>query len=116
MEYLLLIYRNEAEFAAWPKAKWDEMIAGMAAFSKDIQASGHYRGGDPLKPAQTATTVRLRGGKALKTAGPFAETREQLTGYYKIAAASLDEATEIAARMPVAPYAAIEVREVLVLK
>ncbi len=83
-------------------------------FTNDIKASGHYRAGDALQPVSTATTVRIRNGKTTKTDGPFAETREQLGGYYLIEAKDLDEATAIAAKIPSAKLGSIEVRPIIV--
>jgi hypothetical protein len=82
-------------------------------FTEDIKKSGHYVGGDPLQPTGSATTVRVRDGKTTTTDGPFAETREQLGGYYKIEARDLDEAAKIAARIPGARMGSIEVRPIM---
>jgi len=82
-------------------------------FTNAIKASGHYVGGNPLQPTHTATTVRVRDGKSSTTDGPFAETREQLGGYYLVEAKDLDEATKIAARIPGARLGSIEVRPVM---
>ena len=112
MQYLLLIYANEAQTAAMPESDLAGMMAGYAEFTKSIVQSGHFKAGDRLRPVATATTVRVRDGKALVTDGPFAETREQLGGYYLVEAADLDEATAIAARIPGAQHGSIEVRPV----
>jgi hypothetical protein len=95
MEYLLLIYSNEAEF------------------TQSIQTSENFRAGKRLQPVSTATTVRVRDGKPLTTDGPFAETREQLGGFYLIEAKDLDEALAIAKRIPGARVGSIEVRPIV---
>jgi hypothetical protein len=82
-------------------------------FTEDIRKSGHYVGGNPLQPTSTATTVRVRDGKSVSTDGPFAETREQLGGYYLVEARDLDEATALAARIPGARMGSIEVRPIM---
>ena len=85
------------------------------AFTKEIRASGHYLGGNDLQPVKNATTVRLRNGQLATTDGPFAETKEQLGGYYLVEAKDLDEATKLAARIPGAQVGSIEVRPVMQL-
>ena len=98
MEYLLLIYDNEADIAKMSKAETGAMYQELWAFTQSIQQSGNYRAGQQLQPVATATTVRVRNGKRLVTDGPFAETREQLGGFYLIEAKDLDEALAIAER------------------
>ena len=112
MNYLLLIYSNEAEFMALGEAGLKKMSDEYMEFTKSIVKAGHFKAGDRLKPASTASTVRIRNGKTAITDGPFAETREQLGGYYLIEAKNLDEATAIAARIPGAKLGSIEVRPV----
>jgi hypothetical protein len=114
MQYLLLIYDPEKEWEAMSEAERNQLFGEYMTFTSDIKASGHYRGGDALQPIHTATTVRVRDGKTSTTDGPFAETREQLGGYYLIEAKDLDEATRIAARIPSARIGSIEVRPVMV--
>jgi hypothetical protein len=114
MQYLLLIYDNEAETKARGAAALGAMHAEYGTFTKEIIQAGNFKAGDALKPVATATTVRVRGGKRLTTDGPFAETREQLAGYYLVEAKDLDEATGIAARIPSAKTGSIEVRPVAV--
>jgi hypothetical protein len=114
MQYLLLIYQNEAE-----AAKLDARITGKVTeeygvFTRSIIEAGNFKAGDRLRPVSTATTVRVRDGKTLTTDGPFAETHEQLGGYYLIEAKDLDTALTIAARMPGAKYGAVEVRPIWV--
>ena len=112
MQYLLLIYENEAEAAGRSPEDRKQFMAEYGEFTQGIIKSGNFKGGDPLMPVSTATTVRVRGGKQLVTDGPFAETREQLGGYYLIEAKDLDEARAIAARIPSARSGSIEVRPV----
>jgi hypothetical protein len=112
MQYLLLIYKDDAKWADMPADDQRRLYAEYIEFTKGIRTSGHYRGGDALQPTHTATSVRVRDGKTTATDGPFAETREQLGGYYLIEAKDLDEATAIAARVPTAKIGTIEVRPV----
>ena len=110
MQYLLLIYQNEAEMEKAGEAATKAMHADYMSFTQSIVQAGHFKAGDALQRTSTATTVRVRGGKTLTTDGPFAETREQLGGYYLIEADSLDEALEWAAKIPAASTGSIEVR------
>ena len=112
MQYLLLIYDNEKEFDALPEATQGKVLEEYGRFSKSIVGSGHHVGSNRLEPITTATTVRVRNGKTTMTDGPFAETREQLGGYYLIEAKDLDEALQIAARIPSAQFGSIEVRPI----
>jgi hypothetical protein len=112
MNYLLLIYSNEAQFGALPQSELKNITDEYAEFTKSIVQAGQFKAGDRLKPVSSASTVRVRNGKAAITDGPFAESREQLGGYYLIEAKNLDEATAIAARIPGARYGSIEVRPV----
>ncbi|HEX3865492.1 MAG TPA: YciI family protein [Gemmatimonadaceae bacterium] len=112
MQYLLLIYSNESNWAKQSDADTNAMMGEYMTFTENIAKSGHYKGGNRLHPTKSATTVRIRDGKRQTTDGPFAETREQLGGYYLIDAKDLDEATDIAARMPGARVGSIEVRPV----
>lgn len=114
MQYLLLIYDNEAEAAARNATGANAMIAEYRAFTQGIIQGGQFKAGDALQSTATATTVRVRDGKTMTTDGPFAETREQLGGYYLIEAKDLDEATAIAARVPSARTGSIEVRPIMV--
>ncbi|TMQ03315.1 MAG: YciI family protein [Deltaproteobacteria bacterium] len=113
MQYLLLIYESEKNWDAMSEAERNKIFTEYMTFTNDIKTSGHLRAGDALQPTRTATTVRVRDGKASTTDGPFAETREQLGGYYLIEAKDLDEATRIAARIPSARYGSIEVRPIM---
>ena len=114
MQYLLLIYRSEAELGKMTAADRKEMSADYGAFTQSIVQSGHFKAGDGLQPSTTATTVRVRDGKMLTTDGPFAETREQLAGYYLVEARDLDTALGLAARIPGAKTGSIEVRPVMI--
>ena len=114
MQYLLMIYRSEAELGKMDVAARKEMTAEYGAFTQSIIQSGLFKAGDGLQPSSTATTVRVRDGKIMTTDGPFAETREQLGGYYLVEAKDLDTALGIAARIPGAKTGSIEVRPVMV--
>jgi hypothetical protein len=114
MQYLLLIYQNEAEVDAASEAATKAMHDEYRTFTQSIIQTGHFKAGDALKRTPTATTVRVRNGKTMTTDGPFAETREQLAGYYLIEAKDLDDAIAIAARVPSAKIGSIEVRPVMV--
>ncbi|SDS89141.1 YciI family protein [Bradyrhizobium canariense] len=114
MQYLLMIYRNEAELGKMDAAARQKLTAEYGVFTQSIIQSGHFKAGDGLQPTSTATTVRVREGKTLTTDGPFAETREQLGGYYLVEAKDLDTALGIAARIPGAKTGSIEVRPVMV--
>ena len=114
MQYMLLIYDNEAEMLANRTGSGEVMMKEYRELTDSIQKSGHMKAGDALQPTSTATCVRIRNGKTLTTDGPFAETKEQLGGYYLIEAKDLDEATKIAARIPSAKSGTIEVRPVRV--
>jgi hypothetical protein len=110
MKYMLLICDDEKEWGALSEAERQKIYAEYRQFSQQIQASGHYVSGSQLYPTSAATSVRVRDGKRLVTDGPFAETREQIGGYYLITAKDLDEAIAIAARIPSARMGTIEVR------
>jgi len=113
MEYLLLIYDNEADFDKMSPSEQGAMLAEFGRFTQGIQQSGNFRAGKQLQPVATATTVRVRDGKRTVTDGPFAETREQLGGLYLIEAKDLDEALAIAERIPAARVGSIEVRPIV---
>ena len=114
MQYLLMIYSNDVEYAARPQ---DEVAATMAeygTFTQGIIQNGNYKGGEPLRPAAMATTVRVRDGKTLTTDGPFVEIKEAVGGYLQFEADDLDAAIELAARIPAARLGgAIEVRPIV---
>jgi hypothetical protein len=113
MQYLLLIYDDEKLWADMPKEEGDKMFAEYMSFTGDIQKSGHHLGGEALQPVNTATCVRIRNGKQMVTDGPFAETKEQLGGYYLVEAKDLDEAIALAARIPSVRVGTIEVRPIM---
>jgi hypothetical protein len=111
--YLLAIYENEKFWETQPKAVQDQTIGEYFAFSESIKKSGNFVAGEALQPISTATTVRVKDGKRLTTDGPFAETKEQLGGFYLVTAKNLDEAIAIASRIPAARTGSIEVRPVV---
>ena len=112
MKYLCLIYDEEQKLGQMSKSDADAFMGEYFAFTEDIRKSGHYLAGEALKPVQTATSVRLRNGKMSTTDGPFAETKEQLGGFYMVEAKDLNEAIQIAARIPSAKTGTVEVRPV----
>jgi len=115
MKYLCLIYSDETLWPKLPPADAEKMMAEYMAFTADIQRSGHYLGGNRLQPTHSATTVRIRNGKLSTTDGPFAETKEQLGGYYLLEARDLNEAIQLASRIPGARVGSIEVRPIFEL-
>jgi hypothetical protein len=112
MQYMLLIYANEAEYNQRAAEANGKITQEYMKFTEEIKKSGHFKLGDRLEAVGTATTVRVRDGKVLTTDGPFAETREQLGGYYIVEAKDLDEAVGIATRIPGARLGSIEVRPI----
>jgi hypothetical protein len=113
MRYLCLIYDEEKKLAAMSQSESDAFMGEYFAFTDGIRKSGHYIGGEALQSVQTATTVRSRNGKISATDGPFAETKEQLGGYYLINAKDLNEAIQVAAKIPSARLGSVEVRPVM---
>jgi len=113
MKYLCLIYDTEANRASYSKEQGDAMHSEYMAFTQDILKSGHMLGGEALQPTQTATTVRVRNGKMSTTDGPFAETKEQLGGFYLVEAKDLNDAIQVASRIPGAKCGSVEVRPIL---
>ena len=113
MQYLLLIYNVESQWASMSEVESGKMKQEYGTFTQEIIASGNFKGGNQLYPTSKATTVRVKDGKKLMTDGPFAETKEQLGGYYLIEATNLDQATAIAARIPGARSGSIEVRPIV---
>ena len=113
MRYTLLIYEEEANWAAFSDEDRGKLLQEYFDFHTWVNERGAFVAGEPLTPVSTATTVRVRDGQTLTTDGPFAETKEQLGGFYLIEAADLDEALEIAAKVPSARLGSIEVRPVL---
>ena len=116
MKYLCLIYDEEKRWATMSKSESDAFMGEYGAFTEGIRKSGHYVGGDALQPVHTATTVRVRNGKMSTTDGPFAETKEQLGGFYLINARDLNDAIQVASRIPSAKTGSIEVRPIRVFE
>lgn len=110
MKYMLLVYLDEQ---ALSDSEREQCYVESAQLTQDLNTTGNYLHASPLHPVATATSVRMRGGKRLVTDGPFAETREQLGGFYLIEANDLDEAIAIAERVPPAKYGTVEIRPVL---
>jgi hypothetical protein len=113
MRYLCLIYDEEKKLNDMPKNEADQFMGEYFAFTEGIKQSGHYIGGEALQPVQTATTVRVRNGKVSTTDGPFAETKEQLGGYYLINARDLNDAIQVASKIPSARIGTVEVRPIM---
>lgn len=113
MRYMLLIYGDEKLNPASDSADAQDMMPAYAAFTDDVQKAGVLRGGDALQPIATATSVRVRDGKRLTTDGPFAETKEQLGGFYILDCKDSDEAAAWAARIPGAKNGTVEVRPIM---
>jgi hypothetical protein len=112
MKYLCLIYDEEKKWQTMSREDGEALMQEYFTFTKDIQQSGHYLGGNDLQPVKSATTVRVRNGRMSTTDGPFAETKEQLGGYYLIEAKDLNEAIQVAARIPSSKLGSIEVRPI----
>jgi hypothetical protein len=112
MKYILLIYSDEN---AWTESEREQCYTESLQLTQELQANGQFLGASPLHSVSTATSVRVRDGKKLVTDGPFAETREQLGGYFLIDAQDLDEAIAIAARIPSASKGTVEIRPILEL-
>ena len=112
MQYVLLIYVGEDVTAGLSSEERATYFQGYAGFEGDVQQRGIKTGGQPLQPVSTATTIRIRDGDTMITDGPFAETKEQLAGFYVLECENLDEAIALAGKMPDAQYGAIEIRPV----
>ena len=113
MQYALLIYDNEKAWATMSDEERNALYGEYFAYTNDLRASGAYVDGNPLQPTADATTVRVRNGESVVTDGPFAETKEQLGGYYIVETSSVDEALQWAAKIPGARIGSIEVRPVM---
>ncbi|WP_044237761.1 YciI family protein [Chondromyces apiculatus] len=113
MQYMILIYDDESVWASMPEAQSQQLFGEYRAYTEEMTKAGVLRGGDALKPVSTATTVRVREGKTLTTDGPFAETKEQLGGYYIVEVPDLEAALKWAAKCPSAAIGSIEVRPVM---
>lgn len=114
MQYLCLIFEAETIANARTDEQNGALYGAYSVFSEDIEKSGQYVGGNALMPTDTATTVRVRDGETLISDGPFAETKEQLGGYYLLECANLDEAIASAAKIPSAKDGCVEVRPIMV--
>ena len=112
MRYLCLIYSDESMWQKAPKSDLDKMMSEYKAFGDGIKKSGHYVGGARLEPTHAATSIRIRNGKTSTTDGPFAETKEQLGGFYLIEGRDLNDAIQVASRIPGAKVGTIEVRPI----
>jgi hypothetical protein len=113
MQYLLLIYDTEADWTKLSQADQANIYKEYGELTQSITQSGHFKAGQQLQPISTATTVRVRDKKRVVTDGPFAETKEQLGGFYMIEAKDLDDAIAVAARIPSARFGSIEVRPIV---
>ena len=113
MKYLCLIYEEEKVWPTIPKAEAEKIYGEYFAFGDSIKKSGHYVGANALQPTPTATSVRIRNGKVSTTDGPFAETKEQLGGYYLLEAKDLNDAIQVASRIPSARWGTVEVRPIM---
>ena len=113
MKYLCLIYDDETKVGSMPQDTADAFMQEYFSFTDAIRQSGHYLGGNALQPVSTATTVRVRNGRTSATDGPFAETKEQLGGFYLIEARDLNDAIQVAARIPSARLGCVEVRPIM---
>ncbi len=113
MKYLCLIYADETVWERRPSDEQEKIRGEYIAFADGIKRSGQFLGSNRLAPTQAATTVRLRDGRVSTTDGPFAETKEHLGGYFLIEARDLNEAIQIAARIPAARHGSVEVRPVV---
>jgi hypothetical protein len=116
MKYLCLIYYEEQKLNALPKRELDALIDEALAYDEVLRKSGHYLVSDALQSVQTATTLRVRNGKVSMTDGPFAETKEQLGGFILIDARDLDDAIQVASKIPPARLGSVEVRPISELK
>ncbi|MCP1674861.1 hypothetical protein J2T57_001999 [Natronocella acetinitrilica] len=110
MKYVALVYYQESIINAMSEQEWHDLNQECVAGVERLSAEGHYLGGQPLQPTETATTVRVRDDEVIVSDGPFAETKEQLAGFYLLEAANLDEALKLARRIPPARFGTIEVR------
>ena len=113
MRYLCLIYDEEAKLAGMSRNESETFMNEYFAFTEDVKKSGHFQAGEALQPVATATTVRVRSGKVSTTDGPFAETKEQLGGFYLIEARDLNDAIQVASRIPSAKIGCVEVRPIM---
>ncbi len=110
MKYLALVYYNEKIMQQMTQNEWDSLNRECIACVEDLTTSGHFLDGAPLQMTDTATTLRVRDGKAIVTDGPFAETKEQLAGFYMLEARDINEALRLAEKIPPARYGSVEIR------
>lgn len=116
MKYLCLVYYQESEIDAMTQSAWDALNGECIDCGEGLRKSGHMLGGEALQPVRTATTVRVRNGRISTTDGPFAETKEQLAGFYFIEARDLNDAIQVAGKIPPARLGSIEIRPVRELR
>jgi hypothetical protein len=115
MKYLCLVYHDEAKLDALPRSEYDSLVTDSLALVEELRTSGQHIAADALQAVDTATTLRVRNGKVSMTDGPFAETKEQLGGFFLVEARDLNEAIGIASRIPGARIGSVEVRPIKVL-
>src|SRR5688572_27288667 len=113
MKYLCLVYQEETKLDALSESEYDAVVSEVRDYREELRQSGHYIASSPLQSVQMATTIRVRNGKLSITDGPFAETKEQLCGFYLIEARDLNDAIRVASRMPPAHLGCIEVRPIM---
>jgi hypothetical protein len=116
MKYLCLIYSDEKQFDAMSRSEWDGLVAEHLAYDDELRRSGHFLVAEALQPGDTATVVRVRHGKVSVTDGPFAETKEQLGGFFLVEARDLNQAIQLAGKIPSARLGSVEVRPIRELK
>jgi hypothetical protein len=116
MKYLCLVYYRESDIEAMGQRQWDALNQECITCGEGLRASGHMLDGSALEPTSTATTVRVRDGRIAITDGPFAETKEQLVGFYLVEARDLNDAIRVAGKIPPARFGSIEVRPVRELR
>jgi hypothetical protein len=112
MKYLCLVYCEERSLAALPQSEYDRLVAEHGMLNMELEQNGKFIAANALEPTRTATTLRIRNGKLSTTDGPFAETKEQLAGFYLIEAQDLDDAMHIAGRIPAIRLGTVEVRPI----
>jgi len=116
MKYLCLVYSQETDLAGLSQTEYDKLVADHGALNDALRKSGHFVAANALEPVRTATTLQVRNGKLSATDGPFAETKEQLAGFYLIDARDLDDALQVAAKIPAIRFGTVEVRPVMDLQ
>ena len=116
MQYLCLVYQEEAKLDALPANEYDALVREVLDYREELRQSGYYIVSSPLQPVQAATSIRVRNGTLSITDGPFAETKEQLGGFYLIEARDLNDAIRVASNMPPARLGCIEIRPLKVLR